>query len=75
MKLTKADIRQKQAELVSVLLRIEKLKGEKSALEKALDRDFEENEAKYRAGVKTDNGILVRKPTWKNVAKPIVEVA
>ena len=75
MKLTKNDIRQKQAELVEVLLKIEKLKNDKTSLEKALDADFEQNEAKYRAGVKTDNGVLIRKPTWKNVAKPVVEAA
>ena len=75
MKQTKTDIRQKQAELVEVLLKIERLKSEKTSLEKALDADFELNEAKYRAGVKTDNGILVRKPSWKSLAKPVVEAA
>jgi len=75
MKLTKADIKQKQTELVEVLLKIDKLKNEKTSLEKALDADFEANEPKYRAGVRTDNGILIRKPTWKNIAKPVVEAA
>ena len=75
MKLTKQDIRQKQAELVAVLLKIEALKSAKTSIESALSDDFEENEAKYRVGVRTENGILLRRPTWKNLAKPIVEVA
>ena len=40
MKLTKADIKQKRAELVEVLLKIEKLKNDKTSLEKTLDADF-----------------------------------
>ena len=75
MKLTKVQIKEKQTELVEVLLKIEKLKCEKKTLEKALDADFEANEPKYRTGIRTDNGILVRKPTWKSLAKPVVEVA
>ena len=74
MKLTKADIKQKRAELVEVLLKIEKLKNEKTSLEKTLDADFTQNEVAYRNGVVTDNGVLQRKPSWKTVAKPIVEV-
>ena len=68
MKMTKNDIKQKRAELVEVLLKIEKLKTEKSSIEKNLAVDFEQNETAYR------NGILIRKPNWKTVAKPIVEV-
>ena len=45
MKLTKTDIRQKRAELVDVLLKIEKLKDDKTSLEKTLSADFEQNEA------------------------------
>ena len=75
MKLTKTDIKQKRAELVEVLLRIEKLKADKTSIEKTLDADFEQNEAAYRNGVATENGILIRKPNWKTVAKPIVEAA
>ena len=75
MKLTKNDIRQKRAELVEVLLKIEKLKNDKTSIEKTLDADFEQNEAAYRNGVATENGILIRKPNWKTVAKPIVEAA
>ena len=75
MKLTKTDIRQKRAELVDVLLKIEKLKVDKTSLEKTLDADFEQNEVAYRNGIATDNGILIRKPSWKSVAKPVVEVA
>ena len=75
MKLTKNDIRQKRAELVEVLLKIEKLKNDKTSLEKTLDTDFEQNEAAYRNGIATENGILIRKPNWKTVAKPVVEAA
>ena len=45
MKLTKNDIKQKRAELVEVLLKIEKLKNDKTSIEKTLDADFEQNEA------------------------------
>lgn len=75
MKMTKADIKQKRAALVEVLLKIEKLKDEKTSLEKTLNTDFEQNEAAYRNGVATENGILIRKATWKCVAKPVVEAA
>ena len=75
MKLTKSDIKQKRAELVEVLLKIEKLKADKTSLEKTLTADFEQNEAAYRNGIATENGILIRKPTWKSVAKPVVEAA
>ena len=75
MKLTKNDIRQKRAELVEVLLKIEKLKNDKTSLEKTLDADFEQNEAAYRNGIATENGVLIRKPNWKTVAKPVVEAA
>ena len=75
MKLTKNDIKQKRAELVEVLLKIEKLKNEKSSIEKTLAVDFDQNETAYRNGIKTDAGLLVRKPNWKSVAKPVVEVA
>ena len=75
MKLTKNDIKQKRAELVEVLLKIEKLKNDKTSLEKTLNADFEQNEAAYRNGIATENGILIRKATWKSVAKPVVEAA
>ena len=75
MKLTKADIKQKRAELVEVLLKIEKLKNEKTSLEKTLDVDFAQNESAYRNGIVTENGVLMRKPSWKTTAKPVVEVA
>ena len=75
MKLTKNDIRQKRAELVDVLLKIEKLKNDKSSIEKTLSVDFEQNETAYRNGVATENGVLIRKPNWKTVAKPVVEAA
>ena len=75
MKLTKNDNKQKRAELVEVLLKIEKLKADKTSLEKTLTADFEQNEAAYRNGIATENGILIRKPTWKSVAKPVVEAA
>ena len=50
MKLTKNDIKQKRAELVEVLLKLEKLKADKMSLEKTLSADFEQNEAAYRNG-------------------------
>ena len=75
MKLTRNDIKQKRAELVEVLLRIEKLQADKTSIEKTLDADFEQNEVAYRNGIATDNGILIRKPSWKSVAKPVVEAA
>ena len=75
MKLTKNDIKQKRAELVEVLLKIEKLKNDKASIEKTLAVDFEQRETEYRNGVTTENGILIRKPNWKTVAKPIVEAA
>ncbi|MBR4615842.1 MAG: hypothetical protein IKO55_09565 [Kiritimatiellae bacterium] len=75
MKMTKADIKQKRAELVEVLLKIEKLKADKTSLEKSLDADFELNEAAYRNGIATENGILIRKASWKCIAKPVVEAA
>ena len=75
MKLTKTEISQKQAQLVDTLLKIEKLKADKASLEKALAADFEVNEMKYRDGVKTPNGVLIRKQNWKCVAKPVVEAA
>ena len=75
MKLTKNDIREKRAELVEVPLKIEKLKNDKASIEKTLVADFEQNETAYRNGIATENGILIRKPNWKTVAKPIVEAA
>ncbi len=75
MKLTKADIKQKRAELVDVLIKMDKLKNAKTSLEKTLDDDFKKNEAAYREGVVTENGVLMRKPSWKTTAKPVVEVA
>ena len=75
MKLTKNDIKQKRAELVEVLLKIEKLKNDKASIEKTLSVDFEQNETAYRNGVATENGILIRRPSWKTVAKPVVEAA
>jgi hypothetical protein len=75
MKLTKTQIKEKRAELVAVLLKIEKLKDEKTSIEKTLMPDFEANESAYRNGVATENGILIRKASWKCTAKPIVEAA
>jgi hypothetical protein len=75
MKLTKTQIKEKRAELVSVLLKIEKLKDEKTSIEKTLAPDFEVNEAAYRNGVVTENGILMRKVKWESKAKPIIEAA
>ena len=73
--MTKNEIREKRTELVRTILDIEKLKTKKSALTKTLAPDFEENEAEYRSGVKTDAGLLFRRPAWNFEAKPSVEVA
>ena len=75
MKLTKTQIKEKRAELVSVLLKIEKLKDEKTSIEKTLAPDFEVNEAAYRNGIVTENGILMRKVKWESKTKPIIEAA
>ena len=73
--MTKTEIKEKRTELVRVILEIEKLKVKKSALTKALAPDFEANEAEYRSGVRTELGLLFRKPSWNFEAKPAVEVA
>ena len=73
--MTKAEIKEKRTLLVRTILEIEQLKTRKAALTKTLAPDFEENEAEYRSGVKTDAGLLFRKPSWNFEAKPIVEVA
>ena len=75
MKLTKTQIKEKRSELVDVLLKIEKLKDQKTSIEKILAPDFETNEAAYRNGIVTENGILMRMASWKCTAKPIVEAA
>ena len=75
MKLTKAQIKEKQTELVEVLLKFEDYTKLKKSLVAILDEDISENEEKYRNGIVTPKGILVRKPSWKCVAKPIVEAA
>ena len=41
----------------------------------AADKVKRADEAKYRSGVVTPKGILVRKPRWNFTAKGIVEVA
>jgi 2-iminoacetate synthase ThiH len=48
MKLTKTQIKEKRSELVDVLLKIEKLKDQKTSIEKILAPDFETNEAACR---------------------------
>ncbi len=75
MKLTKTQIKEKQEELVDVILRIDALGKQKKSLVSILDDDFNENEAKYRNGVVTPKGVLVRRPRWDVVAKGVVEVA
>lgn len=72
--MNKNEIKQKRTELVKTILDIEKLKTQKTAIVKALAADFEENESAYRSGIKTDAGLLFRKPSWNFEAKPIVEV-
>lgn len=75
MKLTKTQIKEKQEELVDVILRIDALGRQKKSLVAILDDDFSENEAKYRNGVVTPKGLLVRRPRWDVIAKGIAEVA
>ena len=73
--MNKTGIKQKRTELVRTILGIENLKARKAASTKTLAPDFAENEAEYRSGVKTDAGLLFRRPSWNFEAKPIVEVA
>ena len=75
MKLTKAQIKEKQADLVEVLLKIDDYTKVKKSLVAILDDDFNDNEMKYRNGIVTPKGILVRKPKWNFEAKPVVEAA
>ena len=75
MKLSKAQVKEKQEELVDVILKIDALGKQKKSLVAVLDEDFNENEAKYRNGIVTPKGILLRKPRWDFTAKGIVEVA
>ena len=75
MKLTKTQIKEKQEELVDVILKIDALGKHKKSLVAVLDDDFTENEAKYRNGIVTPKGILLRKPRWDFTAKGIVDVA
>ena len=56
--MTKVEIKEKRTLLVRTILEIEQLKTRKAALTKTLAPDFEENEAEYRSGVKTDAGLL-----------------
>lgn len=72
--MTKNEIKEKRAELVRTLIAIEKLKDAKTSLTKALAPDFEEHEAEYRNGLKTEAGILVRKPSWNFEAKPVAQL-
>jgi hypothetical protein len=75
MKLTKTQIKEKQEELVDVILKIDALGKHKKSLVAVLDDDFTENEAKYRNGIVTPKGILVRRPKWNFEANPVVEAA
>ena len=70
--MTKTEIKAKRNELVKLILELKRLNTAKTALTKALAPDFEENEAEYRSGVKTDEGLLFRKPSWVFEAKPEV---
>ena len=73
MKLTKTQVKEKQTELVEVLLKLDDYTKRKKSLVAVLDADFNENEGKYRSGVVTPKGVLVRKPKWNFEAKPVVE--
>ena len=71
--MNKTEIKEKRTELVRVIIAIEKLKAQKTSLTKALAPDFDANEADYRNGIRTEAGLLVRRPSWNFEAKPIVE--
>ena len=71
----KTEINETRTKLVRTILAIKKLKTQKTALAKTLEPDFEAHEAEYRNGVKTDAGVLVRRPKWNFDAKPVVEVS
>ena len=61
MKLTKSEIKQKQEDLVKVLLQLKRLGESKKSLTAALADDFEANEEKYRNGIVTaglDKGVI-----------------
>ena len=73
--MNKNDIKSLRTDLVRVILEIEKLKTKKAAITKQLAADFEQNEAEYRSGVKTEAGLLFRRPSWCYEAKPVVEAA
>ena len=75
MKLTKTQIREKQEALVETILKLDALGKQKKSLVAILDEDISENEEKYRNGIVTPKGILVRKPKWNFEAKPVVEAA
>ena len=75
MKLTKIQIKEKQAELVEVLLKIEEFTKLKKSLVAILEDDISGNEERYRNGIVTSKGILVRRPKWNFEAKPVVEAA
>ena len=60
----KTEINETRTKLVRTILAIKRLKTQKTALAKTLEPDFEAHEAEYRNGVKTDAGVLVRKPKW-----------
>ena len=75
MKLTKSQIAEKQEELVETILKLDELGKQKKSLVALLDDDFNGNEAKYRNGIVTPKGILIRKPSWNFVAKAVVAVA
>ena len=71
----KTEINETRTKLVRTILAIKRLKTQKTALAKTLEPDFEAHEAEYRNGVKTDAGVLVRRPKWNFDAKPVVEVS
>ena len=73
--MTKTEIIEARTKLVRTILAIKRLKTQKTALAKTLEPDFEAHEAEYRNGVKTDAGVLVRRPKWNFDAKPVVEVS
>ena len=72
--MNKTQVKELRNELARIIIELEKLRTKKTALVKTLAPDFEENEAVYRTGVRTEAGLLFRRPSWVFDAKPVIEV-
>ena len=74
MKLTKEQINEKREELCKVLIAKAKLNAKVENIKKDLDDDFTKNEKLYRAGIRTEAGVLYRKPRFEVTAKENIAV-